>query len=306
VTRVATGVPTATSFAFDPSGTVFVGAFGDERTAAGGGVYAIAPGATTATLVPGTPVGVAGVVFRDGTLYVSAVSRRGGSIRAFSGWDGTSFAASKTIFDAAKTVGSVNGLAFGPDGRLYGGAGLTNDVNKKGRVNPSPFPDPYTVFSITPSGGDFKVVSRGLRQPWQLAFVASSPNPYVTTLSQERKPIPGDAIVVARPGANFGFPTCFLGVGPGCGRKTFAKPLIALPKHSSPVGIGASGETLYVALFGGLQQGQPAIVSIPAAGGTPTPFLTGFVAPVVATNVDAGNLWAGDLSGSIYRVPLGG
>jgi hypothetical protein len=304
VTAVATGVSTPTAFAFEPtSGTVFIGAFGSERTGKGGGVLAVVPGKPAAP-VPGIPSGIAGLVYHEGTLYASAVGAKGGKILALSGWNGTSFAASKTIFNAATTVGSVNGLAWGPDGRLYGGAGLAVDVNKKGKAKKSPFPHPYTVFSIKPDGSDFKVVSRGLRQPWQLTFVGTSPNPYVSVLSQDSGKIPSDAIVVARPGAHYGFPKCFAGVGLSC-KPRYDKPLIRLPKHASPMGIQAVGDTLYVALFGGIGKSGPEVVTIPAkAGAKPTPFLTGFAAPVVAVGISNGALYAGDLTGSVYQVAL--
>jgi glucose/arabinose dehydrogenase len=309
VSTIATGVPTPTSFALDPAtGTLFVGAFGDEKTGAGGGVYALAPNATSATLVPGIPSGIAGVVFHSGTLYVSTLSQTGGSILALSQWNGTAFATTKTVLsptDAFKTVGAINGLAWGPDGRLYGGAALNVDVNKRGVAKKSPYPFPYTVFSIAPTGGKLKIVSRGLRQPWQLTFPGNATSPYVTVLSQDKGRIPRDAIVVAKPGSDFGFPGCFLGVGMTCKGKSFAKPLVSLPIHSSPQGIGSTADTLYVALFGGLQPKTPIVASIPVAGGTPTPFLTGFVAPVVATNVFGGFVYAGDLTGSIYKVAIG-
>ncbi len=160
------------------------------------------------------------------------------------------------------------------------------------------------MFSIRPDGTGFKVVSRGLRQPWQMTFVGSSRNPYVSVLSQEAGKIPADAIVVARPGANFGFPKCFANVGLDC-RRSFAKPLIRLPKHASPMGIQAVGQTLYVALFSGIGKSGPEVVTIPAKkGAKPTPFLTGFAAPVVAVGISGGMLYAGDLTGSIYQVAL--
>jgi glucose/arabinose dehydrogenase len=305
VTTVASGVATPTAFAFDAtSHTTFIGAFGDEQTGAGGGVLAMTP-THAATLVPGIPTGVAGVLFHDGTLYVSSVSRTTGKILAFTGWNGTTFASSKTIFNARKKVGSANGLAWGPDNRLYAGAGLDIDVNKKGKVKKSPFPHPYTVFSIKPDGSGFKVVSRGLRQPWQMTFVGTSRNPYVSVLSQDAGKIPSDGIVVAKPHANFGFPGCFAGVGISCGHKKFAQPLIKLPKHASPMGIQAVGKTLYVALFGGIGKSGPEVVTIPAKkGGKPKPFLTGFAAPVVAVGIFNGVLYAGDLTGSISAVAL--
>ncbi|MHB1837666.1 MAG: hypothetical protein ACYCXW_22200, partial [Solirubrobacteraceae bacterium] len=54
VAAVARGIATPTAFAFDrASGVMFIGAFGDERTGKGGGVFTLAPGAQ--------PVQVAGV-----------------------------------------------------------------------------------------------------------------------------------------------------------------------------------------------------------------------------------------------------
>ena len=305
VTAVASGVATPTSFAFDTAtGTVFIGAWGDEATGKGGGVLALAPSGTT-TPVAGVPGGVAGLVEHNGTLYVSVNGPKRGKILALRGWNGTSFASKKTVFrGSAKTVGGINGLAWGPDGRLYAGAGLMQDINKKGHVKPSPFRHPYTVFSIRPSGRGFKVLARGLRQPWQLTFVGKSRHPYVSVLSQEEGKIPGDAIVRARHGANFGFPKCFAGVGIDC-HHPFAKPLIRLPRHASPMGIKAVGRTLYVALFGGIKKSGPEVVTVQAKkGAKPTPFLTGFVAPVVAVGINGGNLYTGDLTGTVYRVAL--
>lgn len=293
---------TPTSIAMDTStNTLFIGAAPSEETNKGGGIYAVSPGGS-ATLVSGSPPFVAGLAFADGTLYASALtSQRGpGTIMALSQWNGTSFGSTKTIFNARRTVGTINGIAIGPDGRIYGGGGLMVDVNKKGRLpRRPPAPHPFSVFSITTSGTHFKLVARGLRQPWQMTFPQGSPNPYVTVLSQDAGRIPPDAIVVAKPGANFGFPGCFAGVGIACKGKRYAKPLVRFPKHASPMGIGSLGSTLYVALFG-----KMAVDTVPVAGGTPKPFLTGFVAPVVLTNVLEGSLYAADLSGFVYQVVL--
>ncbi len=93
------------------------------------------------------------------------------------------------------------------------------------------------------------------------------------------------------------------GVGIACKKgKTFGKAFVRFPDHTSPMGIGALGDTLYVALFGRLE-----VDTIPVAGGKPTPFLTKFAAPVVLTNVlPDGNLYAGDLTGFVYRVSVAG
>ncbi|MHB1837185.1 MAG: PQQ-dependent sugar dehydrogenase, partial [Solirubrobacteraceae bacterium] len=296
---------TPTAFAFDrASGVMFIGAFGDERTGKGGGVFTLAPGAQPVQ-VAGVAPGVAGLAFHKGTLYVSVVGAKGGRILALRGFNGSRFASVRTIFNAKAKVGSVNGLAWGPDGRLYGGAGLMEDVQRNGKVKKSPFAHPYTVFSINAAGRDFKVVARGIRQPWQLTFAGGSRDPYVSVLSQETGPIPSDAIVRARRGQDFGFPRCFAGVGSGCKGAHFAQPLITLPQHASPMGIQARGGTLYVALFGGIGKSGPEIVTMsPRHGAKPKPLITGFPAPVVALGLSNGTLYAGDLTGTIYAVAL--
>jgi len=70
------------------------------------------------------------------------------------------------------------------------------------------------------------------------------------------------------------------------------------------MGIGSIGQTLYVALFGGLQKEKPVVVSMPVAGGAPTAVVSGFVAPVVALNTNANHVYFGDLTGSLYRVAV--
>ena len=99
------------------------------------------------------------------------------------------------------------------------------------------------------------------------------------------------------PGTNTGFPNC--PAAATCSK--YAKPFAKFPAHASPMGLGAIGNTLYVALFGGTGKG-PEVVSIPAAGGKHTPVLTGFVAPVVALSTHAGMVYVGDLTGAIYSL----
>jgi glucose/arabinose dehydrogenase len=305
VTVVATGIAPGTSFALDPAtGTIFVGAYGDpEHHNRGGGVFALSP-AGVKTQVAGIPAGVSGIVFANGTLYVAANPVNVGKLIAYSGWNGSTFASSKTIFNARKTVGSLNGIALGPNGRIYGGGGLINDVNRKGRVKPSRFPhNPYSVYSIRTDGTGFRIVARGLRQPWQMTFVAGKPNPFVSVLSQEGGKIPPDGIVVAKPHSNFGFPKCFAHVGLNCHRH-YSQPLIKLRKHASPMGIQAVGNQLYVVLFGGLGKG-PEVVTMPAKrGAKPQPFVTGFGAPIVGLGIFGGQMYIGDVAGNVWKVAL--
>jgi glucose/arabinose dehydrogenase len=289
VTVVAGGVATPTAFAF-AGNTVFAGSGPAEEGNAPTGLFTLANG--TATQVPGTPPIVFGLAWHKNKLYVST----GPSIVAFSGWDGTKFAASKTISAPKKPFRGFNGLAFGPNGRLYAGVSFGEKYDHKA----DPAPHAQSVVSMTASGKHLRTVARGLRQPFQLTFVGRGRHPYVSVLSQDKGKIPKDAIVVARRGQNYGFPTCFWGKPRTC--NGFAKPKIFLPKHASPMGIGAIGRTLYVSLFGGLANHKPVVVSIPAGGGRPKPLLQGFVAPVVALGVHAGMVYVGDLTGTIYAV----
>jgi hypothetical protein len=289
VTKVASGVTTPTAFAF-AGATVYAGSGPAEQGNGPTGLFTLAGG--TATKVPATPKWVAGLAWHDDKLYVSSFAK----IIAYSGWDGTRFASSKTIARPLKA--GYNGIAFGPDGRLYAGVGFREKYDP-GR---DPSPHAQSVISMTATGKGLKTVSRGLRQPFQLHFPDGAKYPYVGVLGHEKGRIPKDAIVVARPGENFGYPKCLFGVGTTC--RGFAKPLVLLPKHASPMGITSVGQTLYVSLFGGLGDGKPVVASMPVGGGgKPTAFLQGFAAPVIALGQNAGQLYIGDLTGTVYSVP---
>jgi glucose/arabinose dehydrogenase len=284
---VATGVGTPTAIAFVGS-NMFAGS-GPSENGASGGLFAVANG--TATKIPGTPSMVFGLTQRTGTLYVSS----GLKVIAYRGFDGTRFTSSKTIYTVKRGEPFLVGLASGPDGRIY--AGVSFDDQHEFGGDPSGLAQ--SVISMRPDGTHRRVVARGMRQPFQMTFPVGSPNPYVSVLGQDQGRIPLDQIVVARPGADFGFPTCTRLPGQGCGG--FAWPLVFLPKHASPMGIGAIGRTLYVALFGGRGHG-PEVVTVSTSGGTVKPFLFGFAAPVVALRVHDKAIYVGDLTGTIYQV----
>ena len=77
----------------------------------------------------------------------------------------------------------------------------------------------------------------------------------MSVLADERTPTPPDWVVNAKPGENYGYPTCTQAVKNDC--KGFAKPIALLKNHASPMGISPIGQTLYVALFGGLGKRAP-------------------------------------------------
>jgi glucose/arabinose dehydrogenase len=289
---VGTGVPTPTAFAFTGS-TVFAGSGPNEQSGGPGGLFTLADG--KATKVPNTPPIVFGLAWQSNKLYVST----GPSIVALEGWNGTTFTGESTVFASkSKAFAGFNGLAFGPDGRLYAGLAL----NAKYDHSQNPYKPSQAVVSMTAAGKGMKVVAEGLRQPFQLNFPKGSKYPYVSVLGQDKGgKAPNDEIVVAKPGQNYGFPDCtWILPKQEKACEGFDEPAIFLPPHSSPMGIGSIGKTLYVSLFGGTGKG-PEVIEM-SEKGQPQPLLTGFAAPVIALGVNQGSIYVGDLTGSIYKV----
>jgi glucose/arabinose dehydrogenase len=270
---------------------VFVAGFGDEKNPkVTGGVYAIKGGKPVK--LAGSPPHVFGLAYKGGTLYVSA----GRKILAWSGWDGTKFAKSRVVVKAPKGFTSFNGVAVGPDGKIYTGVSLGDKKSDDYKHGSTPYAN--DVLTVDTNTGAITVVAKGLRQPWQLAFVPGHSGPLVSDLGQENlgKKRPPDRIVEIKAGADYGFPSC---PAKPASCANYTKPFAQFPAHSSPMGIGALGGKIYIALFGGTGKG-PEVVSMGSSGGKFGPFLTGFVAPVVAVGVNAGKVYAGDLTGSIY------
>jgi len=291
VAVVARGVPTPTAFAFAGS-AVFVAGYGDEEhPKIFGGVYVAKGG--KAVRLKGSPRHVVGLAYHVGTLYLSD----GAQVLAWSGWNGTQFAKSRVVVTAPKPA-SFNGIAYGPGGKLYAGISLGDGKAADYKAGTTPYAN--DVVAIDPSTGAITVVAKGMRQPWQLVLVPGHKGPLVSDLGQENlgKKRPPDYIVEAVAGSNFGFPSCPASQS-SCGKYT--KPFAQFPAHSDPMGLAPLGGKLYVALFGGTGKG-PEVVSMPTGGGAFTPFLTGFVAPVVALGANGGLVYCGDLTGAVYRV----
>jgi glucose/arabinose dehydrogenase len=292
VTVVARGVPTPTVFAFLGAET-FVAGFGDEQhPKVTGGVYLLQGG--KAVKLAGSPPHVFGLAASGSTLYVST----GNQILAWSGWNGTRFAKSSVVATGPKRFSGFNGIVVMPGGKLYSGVSLSNGKKSDYAHGTTPFAN--DIVSVDLKNGGIQVVAKGLRQPWQLAVVPGHSGPLVSDLEQENlgKGRPPDYVFEVKQGANYGFPTC--PAQPKTCSK-YDKPFASFPAHASPMGLGALGGKVYVALFGGTGKG-PEVVSLPASGGKATPVLVGFVAPVVALGVHDGAVYVGDLTGAVYSV----
>jgi glucose/arabinose dehydrogenase len=287
VTVVARGVPTPTEFAV-LSGRLFVAGYGNEHNPnVAGGVYVLGGG--KAIRVPGSPQHVFGLAAAKDTLYVSTSQ----ALLAWSGWDGARFRKTRVVRTPVG-YGSFKGPAVGPDGLIYVGA----DPRSEPRPPTASTSDAFV--SVDPATGSTSVLATGIRQPWMPVFLPGHALPLVSALNQDDlgPHRPRDYLLAIKRGANYGFPICPATPGT-CAN--YSQPLVQLPAHSSPMGLGYLKGKLYVALYGGLGKG-PVVVSMPPGGGPPTPFVSGFPAPVIALGTAGGNLYAGDQSGVIYRV----
>jgi glucose/arabinose dehydrogenase len=236
---------------------------------------------------------VAGVAWHGKYLYVAG----GTSLYRLSGWNGSAFSKSKTIYTGPKGFPGFNGIGFGANGRLYAGVGNASDHK------PSSKPYAFDVLSFDARGKHLKVVAHGLRQPWQMAFPKGSSNPLVSDLGEDAgAKNPPDYVVRVKPGDDFGFPKCNWVKKSAC--RGFAKPVQFFAAHASPMGLGIIGDTLYVSLFGGIAGSGPEVVSVPVAGGatTPKPVLTGFAAPIVGLGAYGKSIYVGELTGTVYKL----
>lgn len=307
VTQVAIGggLGTPTSFAFG-KGQVFEGDGGAETSKIpNGGVFVLKNG--TGVKLAGSPMFVSGLAWHKGALYVAGGSVTGPknatfTIQKWSGWDGTKFATQKAIYTAPKKFQGFNGIAFGPDGRLYVGVdvGLLNG-NDHGPATLSPYL--YDILSMKANGKGFKVFASGIRQPWQMVFAPGSKNPLVSDLGQDKgAKNPPDFVLKVHEGDNFGFPACNWTVAAKC--KGFAKPFKVFPPHTNIMGMVIIGKTLYMTSFTNTTGKGPGgeVVSMPLKGGPLKPVLTGFVAPTVGLGGNVGTLYVGELTGQVFSV----
>ena len=299
----AGGLATPTSFAFG-GGNVFEGDGGHESSQVpDGGVFLLKGG--TATKLDGSPNFVGGLVWHKGTLYVSGASAGASGIQfqlqAWSGWTGTKFTKQKVIYTAPKGFDGFNGLAFGPDGRLYVGVdvGLTSGNDHGPASKKTPYL--YDILSLKPNGKGLKVFATGIRQPWQFAFEKGSSDPFVSDLGQDSgAKNPPDFLLKVHQGDNYGFPQCNQTNAKKC--KGFTKPFKTFAPHTDIMGLAIIGKTLYMTSFLGNGGKSGEVLSMPLKGGPAKVVAKGLVAPFVGLGTTGGSLYVGELTGLVYKV----
>ena len=301
VTLVASGLGTPTSFAFG-DGAVFEGDGGNSTgPIPNGGVFHLTGG--VGVLLADSPQFVSGITWHDNALYVAGgtVTSTGPvwQLQRWSGWNGTSFSSRQVLITAPPGFDGTNGIGFGANGRLYLGVdvGLT-DGNDDGPPTLSPFL--YDILTFNKNGGDPRVFATGIRQPWQMAFLPGSNDPFVSDLGQDtNEPEPDDFLLHVSEGQNYGYPdhTPLWSGTPG--------PFQAFPPHTDVMGVGIFGSHIYLSEFGVQPPARvPQVVTIPLTGGTPHTLLSGFVAPIVGLGINGDRLYIGELTGDIYSVKI--
>jgi glucose/arabinose dehydrogenase len=178
-----------------------------------------------------------GLVWHEGELYAAS----SGKIEALRDTDGDGIADQRRVVveDLPSMVlkpHSNNGLAFGPDGRLYFGVGSTTN----GELESNPLA--AAILSVNPDGSDLKVYARGLGNSFDVAFNANG-----DLFAGDNSPMGGEGEELPDEfnhiveGGHYGFPY-FYGDPPSGSTRA---PLVSLPPHSVPTGVTFYSGALY-------------------------------------------------------------
>ena len=230
-------VPGARQMTFGSGGTLFAGSvdgrvFAVTSPAAGGAavVHTVASGLRA-------PVGVA---FRDGALYVSAVSRivRLDDIERRLDNPPQPVVVSDRFPTDAQHGGKF--IAFGPDGKLYVPVGAPCNICE-------PDPDRYAnIMRMNADGSGLETFARGIRNSVGFDWDPRTHELWFTSNGRDRlgDDVPPDTLNHAtRAGEHFGYPYCHAGTIPDpefgtrqpCAR--FAPPAQPLGPHVAALGM---------------------------------------------------------------------
>jgi glucose/arabinose dehydrogenase len=228
VETFASGLTQPTAMAYGPDGRIYV-------TQTGRTLVAIRRGTTRPrVLVRGlrTPLGLA---WRGHTLFVSEQGR----LERLTLRNGRLVGRRVVVKGLPFGEHQQDNVVLGPNGRLYWGSGSTCDVCRERN------PRSAAVLSLRPDGSDLRIVARGLRNPYGLAFQPGTGRLYASVngadeLGTRTDPQPAEMVVVVRRGAFYGWPRCWpnartlrlSGRCPGV-----AKPAAYLEPHASADGL---------------------------------------------------------------------
>jgi glucose/arabinose dehydrogenase len=297
----ATGLKHASAFAFDAQERLWVATaaytdVGDD------GVYLVtASGATPVEVISGvhTPLGL---LWYHDELYVSSKDR----VDAYSGFDGTRFATTRTVVTFPDGTGENNGLAVSPDGHIVLGISAPCDsCTPTAQYSAS-------IVSFLPDGSDLQVYASGIRAAVGLVYYPGTDDLFATMNQRDdlETLTPGDWLSVVAAGEKWGFPACYGQGGSVC--TGVPKPTAVLDKHAAVSGVtiltGQLGKTIGTsAIVAEWAKSTVERVALTKHGstytGTVEPFLTGLKSPEpVATSPDSALLVGDWATGKIYRI----
>lgn len=229
-------VPSARGMALSPKGILYIGSLD-------GHVYALElrDGRVTARHVIAAGLETpAGVAWRDGALYVSAVSK----ILRFDAIDAHLNEPPKPVVVTDKLPTETHHgwkfIAFGPDGKLYVPQGAPCNVCLKDR-------DRFGLIGrMDPDGSHYEVVARGVRNTVGFAWHPVTHELWFTDNGRDLMgdDVPDDKLNRApRVGMDFGFPYCHGGdtpdpeFGQGHPCSAFTPPVVKLGAHVASLGM---------------------------------------------------------------------
>ncbi|KRF00607.1 sorbosone dehydrogenase [Frateuria sp. Soil773] len=323
-------VPDAREIALGAKGTVFVGS-NDA-----GKVYALTDGNgdgvadKVRVLASGLKLPV-GVAFRNGDLYVSAVSRIVVLRDIENRLDDPPKPQVVTDRLPTETHHGWKFIAFGPDGKLYVPIGAPCNICDPG-------PDHAKLIRMNPDGSGWEDVARGIRNTvgfdWQ-------PGTNQLWFSENGRDMLGDDVPsdelnrIARAGEHFGYPYCHQGdtldpqFGKGKHCKDYTPPVLKLGAHVASLGMRFYGGSQFPASYRGAaivaehgswnrtRKSGYRVMTVRLQGGrvlSYEPLIAGFVQDEKAWGrpadvqplPDGSLLVSDDLAGAVYRVTYGG
>ncbi|CAG0967096.1 hypothetical protein BURK1_01022 [Burkholderiales bacterium] len=234
--EVLARVPNARAMTWGAGGTLFVGS-------TSGLVHAVrfpATGSPDVRVIARDLREPAGVAFRDGALYVSAVSRilRYDDIERRLADPPEPVVVSER-FPSDRHHGRKF-IAFGPDGKLYVPVGAPCNIC-------GPDPDRYAnIGRMNPDGSGFEVVARGVRNTVGFDWHPRTKELWFTDNGRDwlgDDSPPCELNRVTRPGQHFGYPYCHGGTirDPEFGHQRacseFVPPAQNLGPHVAPLGM---------------------------------------------------------------------
>jgi glucose/arabinose dehydrogenase len=251
-----------------------------------------------------------GLLWIDEALYVSA----DGTV-----WRLRPGAPREAVVEGIPTAQhSTDGMALGPDGRIYLGVGSTcNACAERDQRNGA-------VVRFSPDGGEVEIFARGLRNPYDLAFHPDDGSLWATDNGRDDlgAQVP-DELNLVQERKHYGWPDCYgKGRGANCGGTVGA--IVELESNSSSDGIafytGSSfpeeyRQNMFVAQWGSFRRDRGRklvrIVAVKREGrydARLADFATGFDTPIdVVVGPRDGALYVADHGrGTIYRIRWSG